>query len=87
MHTTHPDLVAIKTAVRHLAARLENEATSAGHWASLSRNRGVEEVAERLDGVASALEDAMAQANAAAELLFDAQELKAAEGHHHHNGD
>jgi hypothetical protein len=74
MHTTHPDLVAIKTAVRHLAARLENEATAAGHWASLARNRGVEDVAERLDVAASSLEDARAQAEMAAELLFDAQE-------------
>jgi len=86
MHTTHPDLVAIKTAVRHLAARLENEATAAGHWASLSRNRGVEGLAGRLDNVASALKDAMAHAEAAAELLFDARERQATEGHDHGGG-
>jgi hypothetical protein len=81
MHTTHPDLVATKTAVRHLAARLENEATAAGHWASLSRNRGVEDVAGRLENVASALKDAIVHAEAAAELLFDAQERQATEDH------
>ncbi len=86
MHTAHPDLVAIKTAVRHLAARLENEATAAGHWASLCRNRGVDDVAERLDNVASAFKDAMAHAEAAAELLFDAQERQATENHDHGGG-
>lgn len=81
MHTTHPDLVAIKTAVRHMAARLENEATAAGHWASLAENRGVGDVAERLRGVAETLEAASAGAGAAAELLFDAQERQAREEH------
>lgn len=83
MHTTHPDLVAIKTAVRHMASRLQNEAVAAGHWASLSRNRGVEAVADRLEAVASELEDAISQAEAAAELLFDAQEHQSHEHHEH----
>ncbi len=81
MHTTHPDLVAIKTAVRHMSARLENEATAAGHWASLAENRGVTDVAERLRSVAESLEDANANAEAAVELLFDAQERQAGEEH------
>ena len=79
MHTTHPDLVSIKTAIRHMAVRLENEATAAGHWASLAENRGVSDVAERLRSVAAALEDANVNADAAVELLFDAQERQASE--------
>lgn len=80
MHTTHPDLVSIKTAVRHLASRLENEAIAAGHWASLAKNRGVDDVAERLRVVAESLEDANANAEAAVELLFDAQERLSSRG-------
>lgn len=81
MHTTHSDLVAIKTAVRHMAARLENEAIAAGHWSSLAQNRGIDDVAERLRTVAAAIEDANANAETAVELLFDAQEREASEGH------
>jgi ATP phosphoribosyltransferase regulatory subunit HisZ len=81
MHTTHPDFVAIKTAVRHLATRLDNEATAAGHWSSLAENRGIPEVAERLRGVVSALEEANVNAEMAIELLFDAQERQTEEAH------
>jgi hypothetical protein len=81
MHTTHPDFVAIKTAVRHMATRLDNEATAAGHWASLSENRGVPEVAERLHSVVDALQEAGANAEVAIELLFDAQERQTEEAH------
>ncbi len=83
MHTTHPDFVAIKTAVRHLATRLDNDSTAAGHWASLAENRGVPEVAERLRGVVSALEEATVNAEMAIELLFDAQERQTAEDRGH----
>jgi hypothetical protein len=79
MHTTHPDFIAIKTAVRHLATRLDNEATAAGHWASLAENRGIPEVAERLRGVVSALEEANVNAEMAIELLFEAQERQTEE--------
>ena len=81
MHTTHPDFVAIKTAVRHMATRLDNEATAAGHWASLAENRGVPEVAVRLRGVVSALEEATVNSEMAIELLFDAQERQTEEAH------
>lgn len=83
MHTTHPDLVAIKTAVRHLAARLENEAAATGHWAALSENRGVGEVAVKLRGAIASLEAAKVAAREAGDLLFDAQERLSAEEHHH----
>jgi uncharacterized protein Yka (UPF0111/DUF47 family) len=81
MHTTHPDFVAIKTAVRHMATRLDNDATAAGHWATLSENRGVPEVAERLRSVVDALQEAAANAEVAIELLFDAQERQTEESH------
>ena len=81
MHTTHPDLVAIKTAVRHMATRLDNDATAAGHWASLAKSRGVPEVAAPLESIAAALEEAVATAEIAIELLFDAQERIMEESH------
>lgn len=79
MHQTSPDLVAIKTAIRQLAGRLESEARNTSQWASLSRNRGVPEVAVRLENVVSALETALANAKAVPELLFDAHEYAANE--------
>jgi hypothetical protein len=83
MHTTHPDLVAIKTAVRHMATRLDNDATAAGHWAALAKSRGVDEVVAPLEGVGAALREAVANAEAAVKLLFDAQEREVDDGHHH----
>lgn len=74
MHTTSPDLVAIKTAVRQLAGRLENEARCSFQWASLAKNRGVPEVAVRLENVVAALETALANAKAVPDLLFDTHE-------------
>jgi hypothetical protein len=81
MHTTHPDLVAIKTAVRHLATRLDNDATVAGHWASLAKSRGVPEVVAPLESIGAALQEAVANAEIAIELLFDAQERFMEESH------
>jgi len=81
MHTTHPDLVAIKTAVRHMATRLDNDAAAAGHWASLAKSRGVPEVVAPLESIGSALEEAVANAEIAIELLFDAQERILEESH------
>jgi predicted metal-dependent HD superfamily phosphohydrolase len=74
MHTTNPDLVGIKTAVRQLAVRLENEAKSAAQWASLARNRGVPEVSARLESVIASLDTAVASAAEVHDLLFEAQE-------------
>ena len=85
MHTTHPDLVAIKTAVRHLAIRLENEAAATGHWASLSSHRGVPEVSTKLEHVIALLEQASREVKEAGDSLFDAQERMSAEDHHHHD--
>jgi len=82
MHETNPDLVGIKAAVRQLAVRLENEAKASSQWAALAKNRGVPEVAVRLDVVA-AIEEALSQANAVPELLFEAQEETAGHTHFH----
>jgi hypothetical protein len=83
MHEVNPDLVAIKTAVRHLTARIAQEAQATNHWAALARNRGVAEVGVRLEMVASSLEEALANAKAIPPLLFDAQENATAEAHSH----
>ena len=83
MHTTNPDLVAIKTMVKQLATRLENEARATTQWATLARNRGVPEVSVRLENVVAALEEAMANTNAIPALLFEAQEHATAEAHAH----
>jgi hypothetical protein len=74
MHTTSPDLVAIKTAVRQLTSRLENEARSTAQWAALAKNRGVGEVSVRLESVVASLESALANARVVPDLLFEAQE-------------
>jgi hypothetical protein len=83
MHETNPDLVAIKAAVRQLAERVELEAHSASQWASLAKNRGVPEVGVRLENVVAALEEALMNAKAVPELLFDAQEQATTEAHAH----
>jgi hypothetical protein len=83
MHETNPDLVAIKTAIRHLAVRLENEAKATSQWAALAKNRGVPEVAVRLENVVAAIEDAMTNAKAVPELLFEAQEETVGHTHSH----
>lgn len=74
MHDVNPDLVAIKTAVRHLSARIAQEAQATSQWSSLAKNRGVPEVGVRLEMVVASLEEALASANAIPDLLFDAQE-------------
>lgn len=81
MHMLEPDLVSIKTAMRQLATRLENEAVAAEHWASLARNRGVEAAAVRLDVVVTKLKEAYASADAATERLVEAQEQAASHEH------
>lgn len=83
MHDVNPDLVAIKTAVRHLTARIEQEARATTQWASLAKNRGVPEVSVRLEMVVSSLEDALASAKAIPPLLFEAQEQATAHSHTH----
>jgi hypothetical protein len=83
MHETNPDLVAIKASVRQLAARLELEAHSTAQWANLAKNRGVPEVSVRLENVVAALEEALVNAKAVPDLLFDAQEQATAEAHAH----
>jgi hypothetical protein len=83
MHETNPDLVAIKTAVRHLAVRLENEAKATAQWASLARNRGVPEVSVRLENVVASLEEALMNAKAVPDLLFEAQEQTVGHTHSH----
>ena len=83
MHETNPDLVAIKAAVRQLASRLELEAHSTAQWASLAKNRGFAEVSVRLENVVAALEEALMNAKAVPDLLFEAQEQSTAEAHAH----
>lgn len=83
MHTTNPDLVAIKAMVRQLAARLELEAHATAQWASLAKNRGVPEVSVRLENIVASLEEALVNAKAVPDLLFDAQEHATAEAHAH----
>ena len=83
MHDVNPDLVGIKTAVRQMASRLEQEAQAAKQWASLSKNRGVSEVGSRLEKVASLLEEALADAREVPPLLFEAQEQGASDAHSH----
>ncbi|MFH1149278.1 MAG: hypothetical protein V1748_02260 [Actinomycetota bacterium] len=73
MHTTNPDLVALKTAARQQASRVEAEAKAASQWAALSRNRGFDEVASGFDALAAALTDAACHAEAAASASFEAQ--------------
>ncbi|MBU4174763.1 MAG: hypothetical protein KKB90_04440 [Actinobacteria bacterium] len=83
MHITNPDLVAIKTAIRHLASRVEAEVSEAEHWSSLAGNRGVGDVSATLDSVAETLRNAHADLDAAARLLFDAQEQQSSQAHDH----
>jgi hypothetical protein len=83
MHEVNPDIVAIKTAVRHLTARIAQEAQATSQWASLARNRGVAEVGVRLEMVAASLEDALGNAKAIPPLLFEAQESATTEAHSH----
>jgi len=83
VHETNPDLVGIKAAVRQLAVRLESEAKAASQWASLAKNRGVPEVAVRLENVVAALEEALSNAKAVPELLFEAQEETTGHAHLH----
>lgn len=82
MHMDNPDLVSIKTAIRQLASRLENEAVATGHWASLAKNRNEPEVAVRLDEVVANLKTAYVNAEAAASRLVEAQEHEAEHEHH-----
>jgi|BarGraNGADG00211_3_1021988.scaffolds.fasta_scaffold06008_2 hypothetical protein len=82
MHMDNPDLVSIKTAIRQLASRLENEAVATGHWARLAKNRGEPEVAVRLDEVVANLKTAYVNAEAAAARLVEAQEHEAEHEHH-----
>lgn len=74
MHITEPDLVSIKTAVRHLSQRVSQASLEAGHWSNLAGHRGVGEVSERLREVQERLEEVGSQLDEAAELLFEAQE-------------
>lgn len=83
MHDVNPDLVGIKTAVRQMSSRLEQEARAAKQWASLAKNRGVSEVGTRLETVASRLEEALADAREIPPLLFEAQEQAASDTHSH----
>jgi predicted RNase H-like HicB family nuclease len=64
-----------------MATRLDNDAAAAGHWASLSKSRGVPEVVAPLESIGAALEEAVANAEIAIELLFDAQERILKESH------
>ena len=75
MHETNPDLVGIKTAVRQLAVRLENEAKASSQWASLAKNRGVPEVAVRLENVVVAYEPIWAIGTGMAATAADADEV------------
>jgi hypothetical protein len=79
MHTTNPDLVALKTAARQLVSRIEAETKAASQWAALSRNRGFDEIASGFQSVATALNDAARHAEATASACFDLQQ---AEDHH-----
>lgn len=83
MHMTNPDLLAIKTAVRHLAGRVEAEVVEVEHWSNLARNRGVGDVSATLDDVADTLRKAHADIDAATEMLFEAQEQRSAHDHEH----
>ncbi|MBU1671050.1 MAG: hypothetical protein KKF41_04100 [Actinobacteria bacterium] len=74
MHTTNPDLVALKTAARQQASRVEVEAKAASQWAALSRNRGFDEVAAGFEALSAALDDAASHAEAAASACFEAQQ-------------
>ena len=53
------------------------------HWSSLAGNRGVGDVSDTLDNVAETLRNAHADLDAAARLLFDAQEQQASHEHKH----
>ncbi|MBU4195082.1 MAG: hypothetical protein KKE79_02895 [Actinobacteria bacterium] len=77
MHMENPDLAAIKTAIRHLASRVEAEAVEARHWSNLAKNRGVGDVSATLDNAAETLRNAHAGIDAAAQLLFEVQEQQA----------
>jgi len=68
------DIVSIKTAIIHLASRLESEAKTTEQWASLARNRDLPEVSVRLEQVAAALKEAFVHAEAAIERAREAQE-------------
>jgi len=81
MHETNPDLVEIKAAARQLASRLELEAHATSQWASLAKNRGVSEVSVRLENIVASLEEALVNAKAIPDLLFEAQEQATAEAH------
>lgn len=83
MHMASTDFVSIKTAVRQLAKRIQGDAAEAKQWAGLSRNRGITEVADQLDRVIDLLDGAYAEAEAAANLLFEAQEKEVAHEHEH----
>lgn len=80
MHTTNPNLVALKTAARQLASRIEAEAKAACQWAALSRNRGFGDVAGGFERAAAALDEAGRFAGEAATTCFDLQQ---AEEHHY----
>jgi predicted translin family RNA/ssDNA-binding protein len=77
MHISEPDLVSIKTAVRHLSQRVSQASVEAGHWSNLAGYRGVAEVSENLKEAQEKLEEVGRQIDGTAELLFDAQEQQA----------
>jgi len=83
MHMANPDLVVIKTAIRHLAGRVEAEATEVEQWSSLAGNRGAGNVSETLDNVARTLRNARADLDAAARLVFEVQEQQSSHHHDH----
>ena len=70
MHTVSPDLVAMKTAIRQLMKRLEQEASAAEQWANLARNRSVPGVPEELEEAATALRSACGSAARAVERIL-----------------
>lgn len=71
MHTVSPDLVAMKTAMRQMKARLEQEAGAAVQWANLAENRKVPGVPEELEAAARSLEAACGLVQKAIELVLE----------------
>jgi len=71
MHTVSPDLVAMKTAMRQMKGRLEQEAGAAVQWANLARNRKIPNVPEELEEAAEALRAACGSVDRAVERILE----------------
>lgn len=74
IHIENPDYVAIKTALRQLASRLEAEVNAANQWSALARNRNIDELPPVLEKVISKLESAAEETAGAANLIAGIQE-------------